>query len=91
MKGLSHELIADGARVNMVSPGPVYSKNGVWGRLEKENSEYVETKTREIPLGRMGMPNEIASIVVFLCSPLSRYIVGSNIVADGGRSRRVGY
>ncbi len=90
-KGLSHELIADGTRVNMVSPGPVYSINGIWEKLENENSKYVETKTREIPLGRMGKPDEIANIVVFLCSPLSRYVVGSNIVADGGRSHRPGY
>jgi 3-oxoacyl-[acyl-carrier protein] reductase len=91
MKGLSHELIVDGVRVNMVSPGPVYSSKGIWEELEKSNPEYVKAKTREIPLGRMGKPDEIANIVVFLCSPLSRYIVGCNIVADGGRSRRPGY
>ena len=86
MKGLSHELIADGVRVNMISPGPVYAKDGIWQVLESRQPGTVQAKIESIPLGRMGKPGEIASIAVFMCSPRARYIAGANLVADGGRS-----
>ena len=91
MKGLSHELIEHGVRVNMISPGPVYSKDGIWPLLESEQPGVVKAKIKSIPLGRMGKPEEIANIAVFMCSPRARYIAGSNLVADGGRSSRVPY
>jgi 3-oxoacyl-[acyl-carrier protein] reductase len=89
MKGLSHELIAYGIRVNMVSPGPVYSKNGIWQVLESRDPGVLQRKIESIPLGRMGRPDEIANIVVFLCSSRASFVVGANFVADGGRSERV--
>ena len=36
------------------------------------------------PLGRFGDPDEIADVIVFLCSPMSRFVTGQNVVADGG-------
>lgn len=91
MKGLSRTLIKEGIRVNVVSPGPVYSKGGIWDKVRAENPETFAKKTAQIPLGRMGKPEEIANTVAFLCSPRSRYIVGGNIIADGGRSDRPHY
>ena len=88
-KGLSHEFAAGGVRVNMVSPGPTWSEGGIWTQLEAENPEYVRRKTEEIPLGRMATPEEIANVVVFLCSRRSRFVVGANVTVDGGRSDRV--
>ena len=88
-KGLSHELAAGGVRVNMVSPGPTYSEGGIWAQLEAENPEYVRRKAGEIPLGRMASPEEIANVVVFLCSRRARFVIGANITIDGGRSDRV--
>lgn len=87
-KGLSRTLIRHGIRVNMVSPGPVYSEGGIWDKVRAGDPEAFAKKVGQIPLGRMGTPEEIASTVVFLCSPRARYIVGSNIIADGGRSDR---
>lgn len=88
-KGLSHELAAGGVRVNMVSPGPTYSPGGIWTQLEAEDPEYVRGKAREIPLGRMARPEEIANVVVFLCSRRARFMVGADVTVDGGRSDRV--
>ncbi len=88
-KGLSHELAADGVRVNMVSPGPTWSEGGIWAQLEAEDPEYVRRKAGEIPLGRMARPGEIANVVAFLCSRPARFVVGANITVDGGRSDRV--
>lgn len=88
-KGLSHELAAGGVRVNMVSPGPTWSEGGIWAQLEAEDPEYVRRKAGEIPLGRMAAPEEIANVVVFLCSRRARFVVGANVTVDGGRSDRV--
>ena len=88
-KGLSHELAAGGVRVNMVSPGPTWAEGGIWAQLEAEDPEYVRRKVGEIPLGRMATPQEIANVVVFLCSRRARFVVGANITVDGGRSGRV--
>lgn len=88
-KGLSHELAAGGVRVNMVSPGPTWSEGGIWQQLEAEDPDYVRGKAREIPLGRMARPEEIANVVVFLCSRRARFVIGADITVDGGRSDRV--
>ena len=88
-KGLSHELAADGVRVNMVSPGPTWSEGGIWQQLEAEDPDYVRGKASEIPLGRMARPEEIANVVVFLCSRRARFVVGADVTVDGGRSDRV--
>jgi 3-oxoacyl-[acyl-carrier protein] reductase len=91
VKGLATTLISDGIRANMVSPGPVYSVDGVWHRIRVEDPERFAEKIAQIPLGRMGTPQEIANVVAFLCSPRARYIIGSNIIVDGGRSDRPQY
>lgn len=91
VKGLSRTLIKDGIRANIVSPGPVFSSEGIWGKVRAENLAAFAEKVAQMPLGRMGTPEEVANAVVFLCSPRARYIVGSNIIIDGGRSDRPHY
>ena len=91
VKGLSRTLINDGIRANMVSPGPVYSEDGIWGKVRSDDPDAFAKKVAQLPLKRMGKPEESANTVAFLCSPRSRYIVGSNIIADGGRSDRPNY
>lgn len=91
VKGLSRTMIRDGIRANVVSPGPVYSEDGIWGKVRAKDPDAFAKKVAQIPFGRMGTPKEIANTVVFLCSPRARYIVGSNIIVDGGRSDRPQY
>jgi NAD(P)-dependent dehydrogenase (short-subunit alcohol dehydrogenase family) len=87
-KTLSAELLPRGVRVNVVSPGPIetplYGKLGLDGpTLESVAAEIRE----EIPLGRFGTPAELASTVLHLCSPESAFIVGTEIIVDGGMSQ----
>lgn len=82
---LSGELISRGIRVNAVSPGPIstplYSKLG----LSEVDLQSVSASIQaQVPLGRFGTPQEIASAVVYLASDESAFAVGSELQIDGG-------
>lgn len=93
VKTLSHELAADGIRVNSVLPG--YTRTERIEELVAFRSQSggvspadVEAgMTRDIPLGRMGTPEEFANAVVFLASPAASYITGVALQVDGGMYR----
>ncbi|MBI4065906.1 SDR family oxidoreductase, partial [Candidatus Kaiserbacteria bacterium] len=77
-KNLSQSL-APHIRVNAVAPGWIGTD------INKDlPKEYVESETRQIALGRFGRPEEIAKVVLFLCSDDASYITGSTLVVDGG-------
>lgn len=85
---LGLELIGRGIRVNAISPGPIDTPNfgGRWG-VSKETIQAVrEDFVRKSPMKRFGTPDEIAKAALFLASDDSSYIVGSEIVVDGGTS-----
>ena len=87
-KTLSSELLSKGIRVNVVSPGPVSTP--IYGRmgLPAEQLSEVEAGIQaQIPLKRFGTPEEIASAVLYLASSDSAFIVGTELVADGGMSQ----
>ena len=71
-----------GIRVNAVSPGMVLTAltEPLLQFLPHERARFERTT----PLGRIGEPDDIAGVVVFLCSDLARFITGQNIVVDGG-------
>lgn len=85
---LSAELIGRGIRVNAVSPGPIetpiYSRMGL---SEEELAEAGGSLLSRVPLGRMGRPTEIAKSVLYLASDESSYMVGAELVVDGGMSQ----
>lgn len=87
-KTLSGELIGAGIRVNVVSPGPVttplYGKLGLDAHTLSATAAQIQS---QIPLGRFGQPEEIASTVLHLSAPESAFIVGTEIIADGGMSQ----
>jgi meso-butanediol dehydrogenase / (S,S)-butanediol dehydrogenase / diacetyl reductase len=68
-------------RVNAVSPGMIATKLTEPLSAFPDRMEQFVAKT---PLKRIGEPEEIADVVVFLCSDLARFITGQNIVIDGG-------
>jgi 3-oxoacyl-[acyl-carrier protein] reductase len=78
----------DGIRCNAVTPGP--TATGAWlddGGLADQQGEREEVLAKVAagrPLGRLAQPEEIAAVVVFLCSPLSSYVTGAAWSADGG-------
>lgn len=65
-------------RVNAISPGPFPSQE------VQKNTIFIENLKAKVPLGRIGMPDELKGAVVFLASEASSYITGQNIVVDGG-------
>ena len=87
-KTLSAELIGRGARVNVVSPGPVSTP--LYGKLGMEAEQLNEVAAgiqAQIPLKRFGTPDEVASAVLYLSSPEAAFIVGTELIVDGGMSQ----
>lgn len=87
-KTLSAELLSKGVRVNVISAGPISTP--LFGRLglpAEQLSEVAAGILAQIPLKRFGTPDEIASAVLYLASTESAYIVGTELVADGGMSQ----
>ena len=82
---LSAELVGRGIRVNVVSPGPV--ETPIFGRMGLP-PEAIDETTRgfreQVPLKRLGRPEEIAKAVLFLAGSDSSFLVGTEIIADGG-------
>lgn len=83
MKNLALEWGPYGIRSNSVVPGPIENTEGM-KRLGAAIGE--EAWSRMIPLGRAGRADEIGTMAVVLCSPLSAYVTGSQVVVDGGMS-----
>nr|ANM86567.1 putative dehydrogenase [Cladonia uncialis subsp. uncialis]AUW31350.1 putative isoepoxydon dehydrogenase [Cladonia uncialis subsp. uncialis] len=81
---LSHFLGPKGIRVNAISPGPILAKGGPWEKYSKEMPEWVEEQRLKIPLKRLGNTWEVANVAVFLASPLSSFVSGTNLMVDGG-------
>ncbi len=85
---LSAELVGRGIRVNAISPGPISTP--IFGRtglpaevLEETAKSFLE----QVPMKRFGRPEEIAKAVLFLASSDSSFLLGTEIVADGGTSQ----
>ena len=91
-KALSHSLAPQGVRVNSVSPRNILTSGGnVENLMKQEERDGVkgawETVRKGIPLGRAGSVEEVAGVVMFLCSPAAGYVTGANVRVDGGLSR----
>ncbi|NYT36500.1 SDR family oxidoreductase [Allopusillimonas soli] len=84
-KGLSRELASDGITVNCLQPGRIHSEQ-MSRRYPTPESEQEYAKA-EIPVGRFGEPEEIASVALFLASDHASYVTGTVIPVDGGSSR----
>jgi len=89
VKALARNLAGKNIRANMVSPGNVYFKGGVWNVLEQNNPAQFKTMLERNPMGRMGTPEEVASAVVFLASRRASFITGTNLIVDGALTQRV--
>ena len=81
---LGIELAHKGIRVNAVAPGwiIVESHSEVFAGRTEESA--MQEAAKLVPVARAGVPNDIAKLVLFLCSPEAEFIIGQTIVADGG-------
>lgn len=86
---LAQVLAGSGIRVNSVSPGPVYFEGGAWEQIKTHMTDFYDATIANIPMGRMGDNYEIADTVAFLASPRSAWTTGTNVVVDGGFTKRV--
>ncbi|MGH8111619.1 MAG: SDR family NAD(P)-dependent oxidoreductase [Rhodanobacteraceae bacterium] len=89
MSGLALKLASKNIRVNAISPGNTYHEGGVWPQIENDDPELFATALKLNPTGRMGTPQEIASSVVFISSPVSSRTTGANLLIDGALTRGI--
>ena len=85
-KGLSREVGRFDVTVNCIAPGSVLSEQ-LRRIFPTEEARQRHVEELAIPLGRFGQPEEVAHAVLFLASPLARYITGEIIHVDGGKRR----
>lgn len=78
-KALAQEVASRGVCVNCIAPGFIQTK-----MTDVLNEGQKEGIMRQIPMGKMGVPEDIANAVVFFASPLSDYITGQVLSVDGG-------
>jgi 3-oxoacyl-[acyl-carrier protein] reductase len=90
-KGVAREAAPRRLRCNVVSPGTVYFKGGVWGVTEERAPDFFKMMIARNPTGRMATPQEIAAATVFLASPVSAFTTGINMVVDGGITQRANF
>lgn len=92
MTGLTKEMAIDlaprGVRVNGVAPGSIMFPGGSWDARQKKDPAKIDKMLAEqLPWGRFGAPEEIASVVTFLCSQAASWVTGATIPVDGGQGR----
>jgi len=90
-KGVAREAAPRHLRCNVVSPGTVYFKGGVWGVTEERAPDFFKMMIARNPTGRMAAPEEIAAATVFLASPRSAFTTGVNLVVDGAITQRANF
>ena len=89
IKSLARHVGPKGIRANAVSPGTILFEGGVWQKTRKFDPQRFARSLAANPLGRMGRPEEVADLVVFLASPRASFISGANMVVDGTMTMRI--
>ncbi len=78
-------LARQGIRVNCIAPGSVDFTGSVWDQRRLAGDALYERTLKSIPFGRMGAPDDIADVALFLASPMARWVTGQTIAVDGGQ------
>ncbi|HRG17126.1 MAG TPA: SDR family oxidoreductase [Pseudomonadota bacterium] len=80
-RNLAVEWAAHGIRVNAVAPWYIRTQR-TEGKLA--NPDYLDEVLAHTPMGRVGEPEEVASVIAFLCLPAASYVTGETVAVDGG-------
>ena len=78
-------LAPKGIRVNAVAPGSIEFPGGTWEKRKQEGSPVYAAVLNACKFGRLGEPEEVADVIMFLASPMSRWVTGQCITVDGGQ------
>jgi 3-oxoacyl-[acyl-carrier protein] reductase len=83
----SQALMLSGKRIraNAIAPGSIEFPGGLWEERKTSNPKLYEGILKSIPWGRLGTPEEIASVALFLVSDMARWVTGQTITVDGGQ------
>jgi len=87
-KTLSRELAREGILLNSVAPGRI-ATDRIASMADVSLDELREAPQPDIPVGRLGTPEEFADVVAFLCSERASYVNGVNLMVDGGLTRGI--
>jgi 3-oxoacyl-[acyl-carrier protein] reductase len=83
-KALAQQLAPANIRVNSVAPGSIMFPGGSWHKRQQTDPAFIaDMIKRELPFGRFGRADEVASVVAFLASTRASWISGASIVVDG--------
>jgi len=88
---MSQALAPKGIRVNTVSPGPIFVTGGAWDMVKTHMRPIYDSTVAGVPMGRLGNAEEVARAIAFAASPACPFMTGTNIVVDGGFTKRVQY
>jgi 3-oxoacyl-[acyl-carrier protein] reductase len=87
-KAMAQQLAKDNIRVNSVAPGSIMFEGGSWWRRQQDDPAAIEEMIRrDLPFGRFGHADEVASVVAFLASERASWISGASIPVDGCQGR----
>jgi 3-oxoacyl-[acyl-carrier protein] reductase len=88
VRGISRPLGKVGVRINAVAPGNIIFEGSVWSHKLAEDSPAVQSMlSKEVALGSLGTPTDVANLVAYLASPRSGFATGSVWTLDGGQVR----
>jgi 3-oxoacyl-[acyl-carrier protein] reductase len=86
-KSLALALAPLKIRVNTVAPGSIEFAGGLWAQARQGNPDFYGAVLKTIPWGRMGTPEEVADVVVFLASERASWVTGACIAVDGAQHK----